>query len=115
VESVGLLKNRVDSQEVLDSLLNALAGDPNDGVRLRALDALKPMAGDARVAKTLSQVLLTDANPAVRMQVIDLMVTRRDDSMVGVLQNLMQREDNNGVRLKASKVLKDWNASIGTF
>ena len=43
------------------------------------------------------------------------MVSRRDDSMVGVLQNLMQREDNSGVRLKASKVLKDWNASIGTF
>jgi len=34
---------------------------------------------------------------------------------VGVLQNLMRREDNNGVRLKASKVLKDLNASIGTF
>jgi hypothetical protein len=115
VESVGLLKGRVDQPQVLDSLLNALSGDPNDGVRLRALDALKPMAGDARVAKTLSQVLLSDVNPAVRMQVIDLMVTRRDDSMVGVLQNLMQREDNNGVRLKASKVLKDWNASIGTF
>jgi hypothetical protein len=115
VESVGLLKNRVDSPEVRDSLLNALAGDPNDGVRLKALEALKPLAGDAQVTKTLSQVLLTDANPAVRMQVIDLMVTRRDDSVVGVLQNLMQREDNNGVRLKASKVLKDWNASIGTF
>jgi hypothetical protein len=96
-------------------LLNALAGDPNDGVRLKALEALKPLAGDAQVIKTLSRVLLTDANPAVRMQVIDLMVTRRDDSVVGVLQNLMQREDNNGVRLKASKVLKDWNASIGTF
>ena len=115
VESVGFLKNRADSPPVLDSLLNTLAGDPNDGVRLKALDALKPMAGDPRVLKTLSQVLLNDANPAMRMQVIDLMVTRRDDSVVGVLQNLMQREDNSGVRLKASKVLKDWNASIGTF
>ena len=115
VESVGLMKGQVDVPQVMDSLLNAVAGDPNDGVRLRALDALKPMAGDTRVAKTLSQVLLTDVNPAMRMQVIDLMVSRRDDSMVGVLQNLMQREDNNGVRLKASKVLKDWNASIGTF
>jgi hypothetical protein len=115
VESVGLLKNRADSPQVLDSLLNTLSGDPHDGVRLSALNALKPMAGDPRVLKTLSQVLLNDANPAMRMQVIDLMVTRRDDSVVGVLQNLMQREDNSGVRLKASKVLKDWNASIGTF
>ena len=115
VESVGLLKNRVDSPQVLESLLNALTGDPNDGVRLKALDAIKPMASDARVTKALSQVLLTDTNPAVRMQAIDLMMTRRDDSLVGVLQNVVQREDNNAVRLKASKVLKDWNASIGTF
>ena len=115
VESVALMKNRADSPQVLDSLLNTVAGDPNDGVRLKALDALKPMAGDPRVLKALSQVLLNDANPAVRMQVIDLMVTRREDSVVGVLQNLMQREDNSGVRLKASKILKDWNASIGTF
>jgi hypothetical protein len=115
VESVGLMKNRADSPQVLESLLNALETDPNDGVRLKALDALKPMAGDARVTKSLSRVLLNDANPAVRMQVIDLMVTRRDDSVVGVLQNVVQREDNSGVRLKASKVLKDWNASIGTF
>jgi hypothetical protein len=115
VESVTLMKSHVDSPQVLDSLLNALTGDPNDGVRLKALDALKPMSGDPRVTKALSQVLLADTNPAVRMQAIDLMVTRRDDAVVGVLQNLMQREDNSGVRSKASKILKDWNASIGTF
>jgi hypothetical protein len=115
VESVGLLKGRVDSPEVLDSLLNALVSDPNDGVRLKALDALRPVAGDPRVTKAVSQVLLTDANSSLRYQAIDLMAMRRDDSSVGILQNLMQREDNNGVRLKASKVLKDWNASIGTF
>jgi len=115
VESVSLMKSHVDSPQVLDSLLNALTGDPNDGVRLKALEALKPMSGDPRVTKALSQVLLADTNPAVRMQAIDLMVTRRDDAVVGVLQNLMQREDNSGVRSKASKILKDWNASIGTF
>jgi hypothetical protein len=113
--SVGLMKNRADSPQAMDSLLNALANDPNDGVRLKALDALKPVASDARVWKTLSQVLLTDANPAVRMQVIDLMGNRRDDAAVGTLQNLIERDDNSAVRLKASKVLKDWNASIGTF
>jgi hypothetical protein len=115
LESVGLLRNPADSADAMDSLLNALANDSNDGVRLKALDVLKPMAGDTRVNKTLSQVLLSDANPAVRMQVIDLMGTRRDDSAVGALQKMMQREDNSAVRLKASQVLKGWNASIGTF
>jgi hypothetical protein len=115
VESVDLLKSHVDSQPVLDSLINALKSDPNDGVRLKALDALKPMAGDQRVTDALSQVLLNDTNPAVRMEAIELIVMRRNDSVVGVLQNMMQREENPGVRSKASKILKDWNASIGTF
>ena len=115
VASVDLLKNRTDSPQVLDSLLNALEFDPNDGVRLKALDALKPLAGDPRVNKILARILPTDPNPAVRMQAIDLMAVRRDDALVGALQTLMQKEDNSGVRQKASKLLKDLNASIGTF
>jgi hypothetical protein len=115
VESVGLLTSRADSGEVRDALLNAVARDSNAGVRLKALDGLKPLVGDPRVRKTLAQVLLADDNPAVRMQVVDLLVLHRDDSMVGVLQNLVQKEDNNYVRLKCEKALKDMNASIGTF
>jgi HEAT repeat protein len=115
VESVDLLKSRAGSTEVRDTLLNAVARDSNAGVRLKALDGLKPLAGDPQVRKTLSQVLLADDNPAVRMQVVDLLVSHRDNSMVGVLQNLVQKEDNNYVRLKCEKALKDMNASIGTF
>jgi hypothetical protein len=58
---------------------------------------------------------MTDKNPAVRSRVVDLLVTNRDDSVVGVLQGLVQREGNNSVRLKLEKALKDMNASIGTF
>jgi hypothetical protein len=115
VESVGLLRGRADSGEVRDALLSAVAHDSNAGVRLKALDGLKPLAGDPQVRKTLAQVLLADDNPAIRMQVVDLLVSRHDDSMVGVLQNLVQKEDNGYVRLKCEKALKDMNASIGTF
>lgn len=115
VETMDLLKGRTGSGEVRDALLNALAHDPNDGVRLKALEGLKPLASDAEVRKTLAEVLVTDTNPAVRMQVVDLLVAHRDDSVVGVMQGLVQREDNNYVRLKLEKALKDMNASIGTF
>ena len=115
VESVDLLRSRAGSGEVRDALLNVVARDSNAGVRLKALDGLKPLAGDPQVRKTLAQVLLLDDNPAVRMQVVDLLVLHRDDSMVGVLQNVVQKEDNNYVRLKCEKALKDMNASIGTF
>jgi HEAT repeat protein len=111
---VDLLKNRTGSVEVRDALLNALS-DTNPGVRLKALEGLKPLAADPQVRKTLAQVLLADDNPAVRIQAVDLLVSHRDDAMVGVLQNLVQREDNGYVRLKCEKALKEMNASIGTF
>jgi HEAT repeats/Putative zinc-finger len=115
VVSMDLLKAQPNSNEVRDALLNAVAHDPNDAVRLKALEGLKPLAGDPEVRKTLSQVLLSDNNPAVRYQVVDLLVAHRDDSVIGVLQGLVQREDNHTVRLKLEKALKDMNASIGTF
>jgi hypothetical protein len=67
------------------------------------------------VRGALSQALQFDDNDAVRMQAVDLLTLRRDDAMVGVLQNLMQKEDNGYVRLKCEKALKEMNASIGTF
>ncbi len=116
VESVGLLKDRcASSAEVRDILLNALVHDSNAGVRLRALEGLKPLTSDAQVRKTLAQVLLADDNPAVRMQAVDLLVAHRDDAMVGLLQDVVQKEDNNYNRLKVEKALKDMNASVGTF
>jgi hypothetical protein len=115
VESMDLLKGQGAAAEVRDALLNAVAHDSNDGVRLKALEGLKPFAADPKVSKTLAQVLLADHNDAVRMQVVDLLVARRDDSTVGVLQSVVQREENSYVRLKCEKALKDMNASIGTF
>ncbi|HEV3334151.1 MAG TPA: HEAT repeat domain-containing protein [Bryobacteraceae bacterium] len=115
VESVDLLKNRPASSEVRSALLNAVAHDPNAGVRLKAVEGLKPLSGDPDVRKVLAQVLLADDNPAIRMQVVDVLVEHRDDDIVGVLQDLMQKEDNSYVRLKSEKALKAMNASVGTF
>ena len=116
VESVGLLMRRAGAAgEVRDALLNSVAHDPNAGVRIKALEGLKPLAGDAEVRKILAQVLMLDDSPAVRNMAVDVLVAHRDDSLVGVLQGLVQREDNNSVRLKVEKALKDMNASIGTF
>jgi len=115
VESVDVLKNHSSSSEVRDALLNAVAHDPNAGVRLKAVEGLKPLAGDPDVRKVLAQVLLADDNSAVRMQVVDLLVEHRDDAIVGVLQDLMQKENNSYVRLKSEKALKEMNASVGTF
>ncbi len=111
VESVDLLKNNSQSAEVRKVLVYSLQHDPNAGVRLKALDGLKQFAEDPDTRQALTQVLLKDDNPGVRTQVIDLLVQRHTDAMVGVLQELMEKEDNNYIRMRCQKVLQEMNAS----
>jgi hypothetical protein len=115
VESIGILQGNADSEPVRNALLDALRHDPNAGVRLKALEALKPYAGDEQVRHTLADVLLKDDNPGVRVQAIDFLTAHHDDSIVGVLQDVVQKEDNSYVRARCRNLLQQMNASIGTY
>ncbi len=115
VESVDLLKNNSQSAEIRKALVYALEHDPNAGVRLKALDGLKQFAEDPDTRQALTSVLLKDDNPGVRTQVIDLLVQRHTDAMVGVLQELMEKEDNGYIRMRCQKLLQEMNASVETY
>ena len=115
VESVGMLKECAQSSPVRAALLNAVAHDANAGVRLKALDGLKAFAGDPAVRQTLAQVLLHDDDPAVRIQTIDVLTSHRDDAMVGILQDVFQKEDNHYVRTRVQNALREMHATLGTF
>jgi anti-sigma factor RsiW len=115
VESVDLLKSNSQSAEIRKALVYALEHDPNAGVRLKALDGLKQFAEDPDTRQALTSVLLKDDNPGVRTQVIDLLVQRHSDAMVSVLQELMEKEDNNYIRMRCQKVLQEMNASVETY
>ncbi len=115
VESVGMLKECAQSSPVRAALLNAVAHDPNPGVRLKALEGLKSFAGEPPVRQTLAQVLLHDDNPGVRIEAIDVLTSRHDDAMVGILQDVFQKEDNHYVRVRVQNALQSMHATVGTF
>jgi hypothetical protein len=115
VESIGVLKNSADSEEVQRALIDAVSHDPNPGVRLKALEGLKQYAGDPSVRKTLANVLLKDDNAGVRVQAIDLLTAHHDDSIVGVLQDVMQKEDDGYIRTRTRDLLEAMKASVGTY
>lgn len=121
VESMDLLKTDLlktgpESRDIRNALLSSLQHDPNAGVRLKALEGLKESAGDPEVRQVLSRVLLTDKNPGVRSQVVDLLIRqKREMDMVGVLQELLHKEDNGYVRMRCEKALHEMKASEGTF
>jgi hypothetical protein len=115
VESVDLLKGSRECPQVRDALLNALQHDSNPGVRLKALEGLKNLSADAQVRQVLTQVLLNDENAGVRKEAIDLLIQQKEDRMVGVLQELLRKEDNGYIRLRCQKALHDMNASVETY
>lgn len=114
-ESVELLKSRVGSNDVREALLQALQHDSNSGVRLKALEGLRPFAAQPEVRKALSHTLLTDDTPAIRTQAIDLLMASHPSESIGVLQQLMEKEQDNYIRLRTMKALHEMNASAGTF
>jgi hypothetical protein len=116
VETMDLLKNQSDSAEVRRALLAALQHDPNPGVRLKAIEALRQAPShDSETRDVLATVLLKDDNPGIRTQAIDLLTEKQEPAIVGVLQELMTRENNNYVRLKCQRALSEMNASVETF
>ncbi|HEY1203354.1 MAG: HEAT repeat domain-containing protein [Bryobacteraceae bacterium] len=114
-ESMDVLKAERTPAELRPVLLYALQHDSNPGVRLKAMDALKPYGGEADVREALTRVLLADDNPGVRAQAIDLLVEHKGDMTAGVLQEVVQKENNSYVRLRCQRALEDMNASVGTF
>ncbi|MGA3025238.1 MAG: HEAT repeat domain-containing protein [Bryobacteraceae bacterium] len=115
VQSVELLKSQCGSADIRNVLLYALQHDPNAGVRLKALDGLKQFASDPDTRQVLAHVLLADDNPGVRTEVVDLLVQHREDQMVGVLQELLSRENNGYIRQRCERALHDMNASPETY
>jgi hypothetical protein len=115
VESVSVLKDMAGSLDVRNVLLEALQHDPNPGVRLKALEGLQQFGYDPSVRRTLTSVLMNDSNAGIRSQAIDLLTSRHDDSIVGLLQSLVRKDDNDYVRLRCVRALQEMNASVGSF
>ncbi len=116
VESVDLLKSRGQDDEVRSALVSALQHDTNPGVRLKALEGLKSFASHPEVRSALSHALLSDANPSIRGQAIDLLKnTGEERQYVGLLQEMMRRENNDFIRLRAQKALEAMKASVEIY
>jgi hypothetical protein len=115
VESLGYLQNSADSREIRQALMDAATHDPNAGVRLKAIEGLKQYGGDEAVRKAMASVLMQDEDPGIRVQAIEVLTAHRDDSLVGVLQDVVQKDDNDYVRSRCKNLLESMKASVGTY
>jgi len=115
LDTLDILSAGAEDREVRNALRELMTGDRNPGVRLRAFEALKPHSGDPDMHQAFVEVLLNDDNPGIRVQAIDLLSENPDRDLVGLLQGLVEREQNNYIRLQSRRVLHDLNASVDKF
>ena len=115
LDTLDILGAGAADREVRRALRETMIGDRNPGVRLRAFEALRPHKSDPETREALIEVLLKDDNPGMRVQAIDLLTENPDRDMVGLLQGLVEREQNNYIRLQSRRVLHDLNASVDRF
>jgi hypothetical protein len=119
-ETVNILNTRAQVADVRDALIQALRHDQNAGVRLKAMEGLKAYAQEKEVRSALADVLLHDTNPGVRTQAIDLLTGGSeketvDRTLVGMLQELMSRENNGYIRERCRRILEAMNASVESY
>ena len=118
-QTVTILMGDADASDVREALAFAMANDENTNVRLKAMEGLQRYANDPVVQNALAHVLLNDPNSGMRTRVIETLDERDGQEinrqMVGALQALMSREDDQDVRERASRMLRSIKASDGTY
>jgi hypothetical protein len=94
---------------IRNALLVALRYDKDAGVRLKALDGLKPyVAEDMRVRDAVLESLMDDSDAGIRSQAIELLQPVEADSSVRqVLHTVASEDDNPHIRTVSQKVLDE--------
>jgi hypothetical protein len=96
IESVDLLMQKPEDEEIRQALIYALRYDTNPGVRLRALEGLSSwVAEDIRVRNAVIEALLNDSNPGVRAEAIHLLEPVKADASVRQALNQLARQEKN--------------------
>ena len=107
MDSVDLLAQKPNDENVREALMSSLRYDNNPGVRLKALDGLGPyVKQDIRVRNSVLEALMNDSNPGVRSEAITLLQPVRADSSVRqVLEQLSKEDKNQFIRSESKRVL----------
>jgi anti-sigma factor RsiW len=118
IRTVSALAAQVDAslrpdEEVKAALIQALKSDGNVGVRREALKALRKLPIDKVIKDALLYLLTHDRNPGIRVEAINYLDQSvltdevRDPDILKVLQERMQKDENNYVRIRAKNVYEE--------
>jgi hypothetical protein len=107
IDSVNLLSQKSDENNVREVLMSALRYDKNPGVRLKALDGLKTVIKtDTRVRDAVLEALMHDTNSGVRSEALRVLQPVKADSSVRITLEELARNDKNAyIKLESERML----------
>lgn len=81
--------------KIIDALLNTLNSDPNENVRLAAVDALLNLSADQKVRKGLLESIPKQESPMMQITLADGMVALNEKEAVPQFQQLLENKPVN--------------------
>jgi len=107
IDSVNLLSQKSDENNVREVLMSALRYDKNPGVRLKSLEGLKSVIKtDTRVRDAVLEALLHDTNSGVRAEALRVLQPVKADSSVRITLEELARNDKNAyIKLESERML----------
>ena len=111
-------QNGSTDPELVKALASLLKNDSHEGVRIKAVDALKalPSTSAPEVRNALVDALKNDPNPAVRIKAVEALANLArsgngvDATMLNTLREKASQNDENAyVRVKAAEALSQLN------
>jgi len=109
-------KRNTIQQNFRESLINALLGGTNAGVRIRSISTISDQTKresfkpDPQIKDALITAMKSDSNPAVRKEA--LMVLQHysyDNQIRDAFLFVLSKDKNSGMRVAAINALADWN------
>ena len=86
---------RVDrpSRDLLNSLASTMTTDPNENVRLAAVDALAYFGDRTGVPEAFEEALAGESSPVVQVALIDVLIAMREKQTLEALKRFIEQRD----------------------
>jgi hypothetical protein len=109
-------KRNINKTGVYESLINALLGSSNDGLRIKSIGAISNQVSsetfklDLKIKNALITAIKTDKNPAVRREALIVLQNYPFDEQIrDIMLSVLSNDKNSGIRVAAINALADWN------
>jgi hypothetical protein len=109
-------KKFISPSELKESLINALLGSSNPGIRIKTIGTISDRAKeetftpDNKIKLALIKAMTKDSNPAVRKEALLVLQKYSFDNQIrDALLYVLAKDKNSGMRVAAINALADWN------